>query len=1146
MSPINLFYSEHSVPILYKLQERLSAHPDLLAQPFPLSHFEFPAPSSHEAYRQAETSLVLIGRQDLHELVAFAQNLGQATRKHRLKQLVLVIPFSARTGLFSDLMLEQLHLLYQVCDQISILQYPLLFSDIFNHRTSLIDHRVFKAPPIPSPLPWLAPEDLVERIVHHATHADGNVLENLCGPQFLTPERVCELINQTLRGHMHAEHLTSLRFKEMDQDHDGAIHHKEVYHHFTHLGFSPGEIEALTRDLAYPIFPHTFSEGLQPLIQQALIPYQQPIQLVAHEHISRTPVPVRHWLEQAQEEQEDSLFSELEEADESMFSIRGKRDFARWLAGHVHFLTDIHILPSRGVIHHRKAQVRGKAGHVTRIFLKEGRMLEKQSAGGARFLKEQKPRIGKPQFLKPKTREDFMLEMDSGRIVGIHAQPSWEAWEAAATYLYRQTPLKRWEERVVQHTGAFDLETLPGAEDPNEIICNCMQLSRGACQRLAEEENATLEEIAAQTQATQVCGSCKPLIEQIIQEKALSIAEIVDKQALGAGITRFRFRPLETGVSPTQAGQYVLVQGLVADKWITRAYTVTSPEQPSGIYEVAIKREDRGTFSQWLCDEADDDALIRISEPQGDFVLDGAASSFFFFAGGIGVTPALAMIRTLQRMGDERKFVLDWSARGSDSFVFQRELASIAQKYDALYLYLRDTTREARLGEADFPADYGFQPGAVAYVCGPDAYMKAVVRLLKDRGWPTSQIRLEQFTSPQPAAAQPLSPQPQTAPVEPEQGQVCPVDHPSYFLQPASKTQQLEEAAAFLRQYFHETGQPERFEARWAEVQPELAETGYYHQTLKELIFGSRLAWRNSPRCIGRFFWDKLQVFDRRHVQTAEAVFESLLEHIQVATNGGDLIPYISLYDPRKGFKLWNPQLLQYACYQQEDGTLIGDPKNLLLTQKILDLGWPGGARTPFDLLPIVIQEADRPAKWFDIPRELVMEVPLSHPEYPWFAQLDLKWYALPAVSALALDLGGIQYTMAPFNGFYMGTEIGGRNFSDTYRYNLLKPIAEKMGLDTRENHSLWRDRAMVELNVAVLHAYRKAGVRMLDHHTLADYFLKFDAQENALKRPVYADWTWIVPPISGSSVPVFHIDKWENKIVKPNYLYMKLPWEAQ
>lgn len=58
---------------------------------------------------------------------------------------------------------------------------------------------------------------------------------------------------------------------------------------------------------------------------------------------------------------------------------------------------------------------------------------------------------------------------------------------------------------------------------------------------------------------------------------------------------------------------------------------------------------------------------------------------------------------------------------------------------------------------------------------------------------------------------------------------------------------------------------------------------------------------------------------------------------------------------------------------------------------------------------------------------------------FDWFEKLNLRWYALPAVSGMMFDCGGIQFPAAPFNGWYMSTEIGCRDLCDTTRYNMLE-----------------------------------------------------------------------------------------------------------
>ena len=68
---------------------------------------------------------------------------------------------------------------------------------------------------------------------------------------------------------------------------------------------------------------------------------------------------------------------------------------------------------------------------------------------------------------------------------------------------------------------------------------------------------------------------------------------------------------------------------------------------------------------------------------------------------------------------------------------------------------------------------------------------------------------------------------------------------------------------------------------------------------------------------------------------------------------------------------------------------------------------------------------------------------------FAWFEELGYKWYALPAVANMMLDCGGLEFTASPFNGWYMGTEIGARDLCDTYRYNItkveLKPRAKSI-----------------------------------------------------------------------------------------------------
>ena len=274
-------------------------------------------------------------------------------------------------------------------------------------------------------------------------------------------------------------------------------------------------------------------------------------------------------------------------------------------------------------------------------------------------------------------------------------------------------------------------------------------------------------------------------------------------------------------------------------------------------------------------------------------------------------------------------------------------------------------------------------------------------------------------------------------------------------------------------------------------------------------------------------------------------MFAALVDHIKLSTDGGRIVPMVSVFaagsieKPR--VRIWNRQLIGYAAYLEADGSLLGDPINLSFTQRIEALGWKPSSRGRFDLLPIVI-EMGGAVHWFDLPADAILEVPIRHPRYDWFEQLGLKWFALPAVSGMRLEIGGVTFPVAPFSGWYVGSEIGARDLADTDRYNALPQIGKRLGLDTDSNRSLWKDRALIELNEAVLWSFTEAGMAMVDRHTVTRQFLIHEKREKEAGRCVYADWSWIVPPISGAVTPVFH-RKFKERTLRPNFFPQPQAW---
>ena len=745
---------------------------------------------------------------------------------------------------------------------------------------------------------------------------------------------------------------------------------------------------------------------------------------------------------------------------------------------------------------------------------------------------------------------EVTLEIAADRLVGVVVNGDWSELDVAADLLLRQQPCSAWQAAVFSATGSLRLQSRPDFGADGDVVCTCTRVALATLRHEIAMGTTDVDRLTEATGAGSVCGGCRPRLAELLGQTAWTPARIAAATPLTDEVRAIRLEPWSGQFRPARPGQHVVLEALVNNQWVRRSYTLTTPASAqnncsAAYHEITIKRQPLGLLSSRVFGRDADKLLFKLSEPQGEFCPpeEGVAPLVYIVA-GIGLTPALAACRAVEKLGPGRRITVDHSARSEAERTHEAELAALAAGTPSLTLCTRLTSTEGRLTEAML-ADYVERdPDAIFFVCGPETFDRFVTETLRKLRVPQDRIRAERFTASgaPPRVREAGSSRHKAAPVLPK---ACPVRQPYPVLHADQTVPLREEAAAFLAQFFHELGAPGAVAPRLAEVEREIGESGTYTHSYEELAYGAKLAWRNSTRCVGRLYWNGLMVRDMRHSTDEAAMFQALVEHLELATNGGRLRAVATIFSPvqpgGKGPRLWNPQLLRYAGYRNVDGSITGDPANADLTEAIQKLGWTGG-HGPFDLLPLVIQLQDREPRLFELPSASVMEIPLSHPRYPWFAELGLKWYAVPAVSDMRMEIGGIAYSMAPFNGWYMGTEIGTRNFGDEYRYNMLPVIAERMRLDTSSDATLWRDRALIELNHAVLQSYAKHGVTMVDHHAATVSFFEFAAAEAEAGRPVFGEWSWLVPPISGAATPVFHVDI-ENVSLRPALLHQHPAW---
>ena len=161
-------------------------------------------------------------------------------------------------------------------------------------------------------------------------------------------------------------------------------------------------------------------------------------------------------------------------------------------------------------------------------------------------------------------------------------------------------------------------------------------------------------------------------------------------------------------------------------------------------YELGILRDpaSRGG-SACVHDDLHEGDALEISLPRNLFPLTTDAQRSLLFAGGIGITPIIAMAEALHAAGAD--FELHYCTRARHRAAYLDRLAS-APWADRVHLYHDDLPEAGKLdtvGVVAFP-----EPGKHLYVCGPNGFMDHVINTARAAGWAEANVHSERFSAP--------------------------------------------------------------------------------------------------------------------------------------------------------------------------------------------------------------------------------------------------------------------------------------------------------------------------------------------------------------------------------------------------------------
>ena len=231
----------------------------------------------------------------------------------------------------------------------------------------------------------------------------------------------------------------------------------------------------------------------------------------------------------------------------------------------------------------------------------------------------------------------------------------------------------------------------------------------------------------------------------------LRVSEIIDETS---STKTLRLVSQDGYLPPFLAGQYIALFVELNGIRTSRPYSISSPPNQTGLYEITIRRVEDGLVSNYLLDEVKTGDELESSGPVGNFYHNPLFhdKTTVCIAGGSGITPFRSMIREIVECGLERAIYLFYGNKNLNDAIFHNELLSLSDRFENInYFPVIEEPHEGYEGPTGFitgdlirkiigePAEKTF------YLCGPQGMYDFCVPELERLGIPKRKIRKEVY-----------------------------------------------------------------------------------------------------------------------------------------------------------------------------------------------------------------------------------------------------------------------------------------------------------------------------------------------------------------------------------------------------------------
>jgi ferredoxin-NADP reductase len=208
---------------------------------------------------------------------------------------------------------------------------------------------------------------------------------------------------------------------------------------------------------------------------------------------------------------------------------------------------------------------------------------------------------------------------------------------------------------------------------------------------------------------------------------------------------------------PFLAGQYIALYLEVGGIRTSRPYSISSPPNQTGYYDITVKRVEQGLVSNYLLDHVNRGDDLVSSGPQGNFFFNPIIhkSTKICIAGGSGITPFMSMIREIVDCGLDRTVHLFYGNKTDEDVIFHEELTNIAKRFDNItYLPVIEDPTDDYSGACGFVTSnlirelLGDIEDKSFFICGPQGLYEFCLPELEEMGIARRKVRQEMYGAP--------------------------------------------------------------------------------------------------------------------------------------------------------------------------------------------------------------------------------------------------------------------------------------------------------------------------------------------------------------------------------------------------------------